>query len=716
MPDVEVEVEVEVELPVTFGVALRRARLAKSLSLAKLGEQVNYSKSQLSKIENDIASPGLELAQASDNALEAGGRLMVAFLAGRSCPGPTANSARFDVPPLPSHFIGRDYETARVMEAILGRNGRYAPAVLLHGMPGIGKSALASHVAYLARDQYPGGCLFVDFGSSNDEEVAGAVQIRLLRRLGVATGEIPAEPDEALALYRSVLYQQAVLIIADGVTRADQVAALVPAAPACAVLATSRCRLDELDDFLPVLLPPLADDAAAALLRAASRRGNLGRDADVQRVVAACGGLPLALRAAAAKIRSGRRDVAGLADRLEDAATGWPELEDSGRSTKRALRAGQAALPEGPRQTLAKLALHPPGTVARQAAEWLTDGSPRSIQDDFDELVAHDLITVDQHGQARLHNLVRSLSSEDASSLDERSRQEALHRLVAGYAKTAKAAASAITTLRFQPADAKGEAAVVPLSFEGRAQAMRWCHEQARLIPQLCSLALEQELDEQCWRLAYAMRDYFFTVKAFGPWIDSHLIGLRGAEHCENKWAQAVTCNNLGMAYVEQRQVAEAMDQYDRALRLLSALGDRHGIAATLGHQAWARHAAGHHDAAIVLAEKAKTLSRRDGNLRSLAIMDRTAALAHSKLGQHREALSLLAECQEIVSGLDLPLDAAMTHNCLGEVHLALGHFGTAAEFHVLAAEQSRGCEGAGELDRAVRGQAAAAKAAGTGD
>jgi tetratricopeptide (TPR) repeat protein len=707
-----------VEPPDTFGFVLRRVRRSAGVSLRSLGLLVHYSKGHLSKIENDIVPASLDLAEACEAALSADGRLIAAFLAdmARLVPqtGPASALAPFDIPPPPSHFIGRDAETAHVIEAILGpQGGNRAPVVLIHGMPGTGKTALALHVAHAVRARFPGGCLYVDFSSGHDQRLALAMHGRLLRRLGVPGSEIPAEPDEARALYLSFLYRRAVLIVADGVTSSAQVAALVSASPACAVIATSRRRLDALDDCRPMLLPPLAAGDAAALFRAVSGRDDLGHDADVLRVAAACGGLPLALRVAAVKARDSRRGAAVLADLLESAEESWPELDDGERSVQRLLQAEIQALPDGPRRVLAMLALHPAESVTRYTAAWLADSSPRAIDADFAELLGHDLITVDPEGRARPRSLLRNLPSGVIAQLDERSRQEALHRLIAGYARTATAADNALISLRFQPPDANSKVAVAAMSFDGRAQAMAWCHAEAELIPRLCSLALEEGLDDDCWRLAYAMRDYFFAVKAIKPWVASHRIALLAAERQGDQWAQAVTRNNLGMALVEQGQTLAAEAQYRQALDLLRAIGDSRGVATTLGHQAWANHAARRHDAAVSLAEQARELNRRQDDRRSLAIMDRTAALAYASSGRPVEALTLLAECQEILSELDLPLDVAMTFNCLGEVHSVTGRFGEARTFHALAAEQSVACGGVGEQARAVKGLAIATRADG---
>jgi tetratricopeptide (TPR) repeat protein/transcriptional regulator with XRE-family HTH domain len=702
----------------TFGTALRRVRRAQGLSLRALGLMVHYSKGHLSKLENGIVPASLDLAEACDAALQAGGRLTAAFLAEMSrvaaLPGALLEESLFDIPPAPSHFIGRDADTARVIEAILRpADPHRAPVVLMHGMPGIGKTALALHVAHAVRTRYPGGCLFVEFGSRRDPRPASAMHARLLRRLGVAPEAIPEEPGEARALYLSTLYRRAVLVVADDVTSTDQVAALVPASAACAVIATSRRRLDALDDGQPIRLRPLAVGDAVALFRAVAGRGDPGSEPDYERIAAACGGVPLAVRIAAAKFSASGRSAAEVAELLECPATVWDELDDSERSMHRTLQAELEVLPESGQLTLAMLGLHPASRAGRHSIAWLAGSSPQAVGAEFGGLQRHDLITVDDTGRASAQNLVRMLVTSVASRLDAGSRAQALRRMVAGYARTASAADGAITPLRFRPPAASSDVPVVPVPFGDRAQAMAWCRAEAESIPELCSVAFSLGLDADCWQLAYAMRGYFFFVKAFGPWVRSHRTALMAAERCGDRWAQATTRNNLGLAYVEQGRITAAETQYRRALELLRALDDRRGVATTLGHQAWASHAAGHHEAAISLAEQAIALNRCHDDRRSLAIMDRTAALTYSKSGQHREALRCLAECQEILSEFDLPLDVAMTLNCMGEVYCAMGYFDRARAFHALAAEQSTACGGFSEHARAVRGLAVTGRAVG---
>lgn len=614
------------------------------------------------------------------------------------------SGAPFDVPPPSSHFTGRTAETDDVLAAIFGSKAPHrAPVVLIHGMPGIGKTALAVHVAHRVRARYPDGCLFVDFGCLED---ASNLHAWLVRRLGVAAGQIPAEPGEARALYLSLLFRRSILVVVDNVTRADQVASLVPATPKCAVIATSRRRLDALDDCRAIRLGPLAAGKAAALFDSIAERPGAPRDRDRARIVAACGGVPLAVRVAAARFRHSGRDAAELAGLLDGPTVAWDELDDGERSVHRMLAKAVDELPDNGRRALAMFGLHPGTEASSHAIAWLAGDSTRAATAGLAELDRRDLVMVGPDGRASMSTLMRAFVSTLADGSDERSRLEALHRLVAGYTRSAAAASEAITPPRFRPPVKSEQIIADPVRFDGAGSAMAWCRAEAELAPRLCSLAYELGLDAECWRLAYAMREYFFTVKAVEPWIASHRIALLAAERCGDRWAQAVTRNNLGMALVEQGRIEPAVAQYRRALDLLTGLGDDRGVATTLGHQAWAHYASGRPEASISLAARANALNRLHDNQRSMAIVDRLMALTYSKTGRYREALSSLAECQEILSGLALPLDEAMTLNCLGEVHCASGDFSRARQFHALAAERSVVCGGLHEKHRAVAGLA----------
>lgn len=62
-------------MTVSFGTQLRQCREATGITMSELARRINYSKSYLSKIENDLKPPNPALARRCDAELKAGGRL-----------------------------------------------------------------------------------------------------------------------------------------------------------------------------------------------------------------------------------------------------------------------------------------------------------------------------------------------------------------------------------------------------------------------------------------------------------------------------------------------------------------------------------------------------------------------------------------------------------------------------------------------------------------
>jgi transcriptional regulator with XRE-family HTH domain len=69
----------------TFGARLRASRTAAGVSLGELAKRITYSKSYLSKIENDLKPPTADVARRCDHELETGGTL-VAMVPGTLAP------------------------------------------------------------------------------------------------------------------------------------------------------------------------------------------------------------------------------------------------------------------------------------------------------------------------------------------------------------------------------------------------------------------------------------------------------------------------------------------------------------------------------------------------------------------------------------------------------------------------------------------------------
>ena len=212
-------------------------------------------------------------------------------------------------------FVGRAKELAAI-DAGLRADG---PAVVVvSGMGGIGKSALAVEAVHRVLGAFPGGSLYADLrGTGPRPADPHVVAGMFLRAAGIDPEQVPDDPAERLALYRAYTAKHRVLIIFDDAHDEAQVGALLPGGDSCA-LVTARGELTALD-ATPIRLAVLSDVEGGRLLSVVA--GVTGAEATA--VARLCGGLPLALRIAGARLAAGA-DSARLRENLADE---WRRLD-----------------------------------------------------------------------------------------------------------------------------------------------------------------------------------------------------------------------------------------------------------------------------------------------------------------------------------------------------------------------------------------------------
>ncbi|MFE3903630.1 BTAD domain-containing putative transcriptional regulator [Streptomyces sp. NPDC059153] len=215
--------------------------------------------------------------------------------AGAALPGATARPAAASVPAVPN-FTGRDAETAAMVARLTapaapGEDDRHPLTVLVSGAPGIGKSALAHHVAHLVRDSFPGGRLLVR-ATRPDGEARGAA-------------DVAAEVSAAL---RPGQAGRRTLLVIDDVVDADQVRPLLPviAQAQGAVIVTSRMGLAGLiathGGWVHRLSAFTGAESYALLLSVLGTERVEAEPDAARRLTALCGHFPLALRIMTARL------------------------------------------------------------------------------------------------------------------------------------------------------------------------------------------------------------------------------------------------------------------------------------------------------------------------------------------------------------------------------------------------------------------------------
>jgi DNA-binding SARP family transcriptional activator len=239
-----------------------------------------------------------------------------------------------------------------------GMPGSAMTVTVLTGPPGAGKTALAVQAAQLASDTFPDGQLFVGFGGRGEQRRPADVLAELLRSLGVPTASIPGAMAERAALYRSVLAGRRVLVLADDVATAAQVRPLLPGSAGCVILVTSSSRLADLEGAQRIEVGPLSQQESITFLGKLVGTDRIAAErSSAIRVVVACGGLPLALRVAGARLAGNPAlSVSDLAVAMARPRGPLPELAIGDLSVADRLSAAWQALSPEARQSLWLLA------------------------------------------------------------------------------------------------------------------------------------------------------------------------------------------------------------------------------------------------------------------------------------------------------------------------------------------------------------------------
>lgn len=206
-----------------------------------------------------------------------------------------------DLPADTGLLVGRCQEIDQLAEWLRAAHSPMSRIAAISGMPGVGKTALAVRVAHLLTRDTTDGQLYARLGSDTEP---GAVLHRFLRTLGIPEGEVPNTLDERSALFRACMADRRAVVVLDDVWSEAQVRPLLSSGPASMTLVTSRRPLTALDSAHLLELDPLGEADGVRLLREIIGPGRADAEPGLaERIVARCEGLPLAVRAAAARLR-----------------------------------------------------------------------------------------------------------------------------------------------------------------------------------------------------------------------------------------------------------------------------------------------------------------------------------------------------------------------------------------------------------------------------
>ncbi|MEU6290955.1 BTAD domain-containing putative transcriptional regulator [Streptomyces sp. NPDC046988] len=395
-------------------------------------------------------------------------------------------------------FAGRQRVLSQCLQ-LLPLEGESRPATTtaaICGMAGVGKTTLAVHWGHLVADHFPDGRIYVDLRGHHPSrpplEPSAAVA-QVLDALAVDHGRLGPSAAALGSAYRSALAGRRLLLVLDDAADCEQVRPLLPAAPGCLAIVTSRRRLEGLavtDNARILTLDPMTREEGLELL---DRR--LGADrtraepAAAEEIVELCGGLPLALAVAGARaLTRPALTLTSLAATLQDPVGGLAALSghDARTDPRDAFHRSYAALNDSAARLFRLLGLHPSRDITVPAAASLAGAGLRRTRQDVTELMDHHLLVELVAGRYTCHDLLRAYATELSERLDEaNARSEALARMFEHYLHSAEAATALLAPHRGAVSLPPARPGVTAQRFAGRADAAEWIVAERYLLPEL---------------------------------------------------------------------------------------------------------------------------------------------------------------------------------------------------------------------------------------
>ncbi|MFF4577533.1 tetratricopeptide repeat protein [Streptomyces sp. NPDC001373] len=576
-------------------------------------------------------------------------------------------------------FTGRRAELERIGQWV--RTARASTetrpvVVVLHGEPGVGRTALALRAAHGLRDQFRGACV-VDLRGGAPAAGEAPLSTReallhLLNRLGAPREQLlfreGASAEQQVRrlgeLYHQHLQGLPVTVVLDDAVDPEQVRALVPERSESLVLVTAREPLELPADLgawvhqLPVVR--LAEPEAAEVLRAGARAAGeaVPGPAAEAGLLELAAGLPLALRVLA-PLGSARASDGG-----------------GGGALEQALELAYVRLPEERRRLLRRLTLAGRASLGASAAAALADTERVEAGRLLGELARAGLLDLVRGERYRMHDAVRAYAAARLAADEDRVEAAAAHeRLIRDYARLADSVIRMVDGKMSTRAGRFGGHGFASLD-----AALRWLDEESSFIT--AALRQSEGVDQQAvLDLLGALCDFCLLrgdLYRLGEINELARAVDQGRLNRSVQWRTGIAARQLGELDKSRTTLTSLVDQYKEARQEAGAAMALLSLGITLHHQGNLPEAAARIREALVLQESEELAGDRAWSLHALGAVERdrghlaeAVALLERSLALHRESESVHGE--------------AWAHFQLGQVHLRVGDVGRAEEELLLA-------------------------------
>ncbi len=314
------------------------------------------------------------------------------------------------------YFVGREAALAQLHNALLA--GEHTTIYSIQGMGGVGKTALAAHLAYQLRRFFPDGVLWARLDSSDTMSIlstfASAYDLDV-RQYG--------DVGSRSRIVRELLADKNALIVLDNAQSSEQVKPLLPPTGACAVVVTTRRHdLAVTRGAKRLLLGPFDGASGESLALFAAMLGKVRVEAErplFTKLADLLGHLPLAVAIAAGRLAyEPDWSTAEFLQRVQQERRRLAELESEDQSVRLSFNTSFQHLSAEQQRFFAALGVFDGDDFSSAAAAAVADLPHEMAQDHLRKLYALSLVqagrktAVGQPNRYRLHLLLRDYAGE----------------------------------------------------------------------------------------------------------------------------------------------------------------------------------------------------------------------------------------------------------------------------------------------------------------
>jgi DNA-binding SARP family transcriptional activator len=552
---------------------------------------------------------------------------------------------RNTLPPDIGDFVGRVEE----MRLLQQKTEPETKPVLwvIQGMSGVGKTSLAVHAGHAMSEVYSDAQLYLPFRAHDQLRTAldpADALHDLLMMLGVPPKRIPDTLRARAELWHAELAARRALVIFDDVTGPDQVMSLLPETSDCLVIVTSRRQHPGWSGWRSLTLRVLPEDDAVALFTQIAGSAAEREPDHLARVARLCGYLPLAIRLAASRLRSGSAaSLPDLIDELDERNLRHRQSGEVINGVQAAFELSYRQLTPSAQRLFRYLGIGLCLDISRYSAAVLGRSTIAETEIALECLCGHHLLEQKPRGRYGFHDLIRAFAAARFASEDTQAElRAAVGRLANYYARIVRRANEILYAHRHQDSFDIGTQPTPVIDTPEAAE--EWLEVEWKNALRIAEYCAGHEWKQRSADLIHELAEFLETSGRWDEALKAHLMALRACRDLDDLPGIARAAFDLSLTSLRTGHSETALQHATEAAATFGALGDRRGQAAALDRIGVIHRNAARFREALAHHREAMDIYREAHDLHGLARTLGHAGTALGSLGRLPEQMNCLRE------------------------------------------------------------------------